>query len=367
MTKKSRTLRLATAATVVASLALAACTGHKKDATQAAARVDGSEITVHEIKYRLQRERVRQDQEEQASHKVLEQLIDEQLLVEKAEKIKVDQDPAAQQAMAAARREVLARAYVEQAAQGVPAPAETALRTYFDNNDALFAHRRIYTLQEYLARVPVDKLPALSALVEGGKPSSAVEAWFKAQDVQFRAKESTAPAEQIPLNSLKRLAAVDDGHGLIAALGEQVHITYVASSVPAPVTFDKARQAIAQFLATEARRKATEGNLGALRSVAQVTYAAPYESLASSSPAFSLKDVEAASQAAAASGAHVSLPATSASGVTVSLPNADASSGVRVSLPTSNSQGVRVSLPNAPSSSVQVRLPAQGATDTGKK
>jgi EpsD family peptidyl-prolyl cis-trans isomerase len=366
MTKKSTTWRRAGVATAVAALVLlAACSGHKKDATQAAARVDGAEITVHQINYRLQRERLRPDQMDVASRKVLEQLIDEQLLVEKAEKIKLDDDPAAQLAIVAARREVLARAYVEQAAQSVPSPTDQALHSYYDANPELFGQRRIYTLQEYLARVPVDKVPTLTELVADGKSPAAVEAWFKAQGVEFRAQQSTHPAEQIPLASLKKLAAIADGHGLIVASGEQVHVTYRASSTEAPVDFDKARQAIGQFLASDARRKATEGNLGALRSVAQVTYAAPYESLAASAASFSLKDVEAASQANP-NATHVSLPTAAASGVTVSLPDSG-SSGVRVSLPAGNASSVRVSLPATPASSVEVRLPAQQSTDPGKK
>ncbi|MEP6501855.1 MAG: EpsD family peptidyl-prolyl cis-trans isomerase [Betaproteobacteria bacterium] len=368
MTNKSRTLRRAalTATVVFAAVLLAACGGHKKDATQAAARVNGTEITVHQINYRLQRERgLRPEQMDDASRKVLEQLIDEQLIVDKAEKVKMDQDPAAAQALLAARREVLARAYVEQAAQSVPAPTEQAMHAYFDANDALFAHRRVYTLQEYLARVPVDKIPALTALVEGGKSVAEIEAWFKAQNIPFRGQQSTHPAEQIPLNSVKTLAAVQDGHGLVAAAGEQVHVTYITSSTLAPVIYEKAKGAIGQFLSTEARRKATEGNLGALRSVAKITYAAPYEALAASASTFSLKDVEAASQAAA-NGARVSLPANSSSGVQVSLP-ANSSSSVQVSLPTSTSQGVRVSLPTTAASSVEVRLPPQTGADTGKK
>ena len=89
MTNKNTTMRRAalTATALSSALLLAACTGHKKDATQSVARVDGTEITVHQLKYQLQREHVRPDQEEAASRKVLDQLIDEQLLVEKAEEI----------------------------------------------------------------------------------------------------------------------------------------------------------------------------------------------------------------------------------------------------------------------------------------
>ncbi len=369
MTNKNTTMRQATltAVGVAAALLLAACTGHKKDATQSAARVDGTEITVHQINYRLQRERgLRPEQQDAASRKILEQLIDEQLLVEKAEKVKMDQEPGAQQALDSARREMLAHAYMDQIALSVPASAEAAIHTYFDANDALFTHRRVYTLQEYLARLPEDKIPALRAMVEGGKSPADVEAWFKAQGVQFRAQETTQPAERIPLNSLRSLAAVQDGHGLVASAGNQVHVTYVTTSTSAPVTFDKAKPAIGQFLAVEARRKVMESNVAALRTSAKIDYAPQYAALAASGPALATtRDIEPQSQLPAENGTHVTLPAANTtSSVQVTLPTTS-TSGVQVSLP--QTQGVRVSLPATPASSVEVRLPPQAPTDAPKK
>ena len=361
MTNKHAALRRTArwAGLVAAALLLVACSGHKKGVTQSAARVDGTEITTTQINYRLQRERgLRPEQMEEAGRRVLEQLIDEQLVVDRAEKVKMDEQPDAVQAVAAARREVLSRAYVEQAAMTVPAPTEQAMHAYFDDNDALFAHRRVYTLQEYLAKVPEDKLPVLRALVEGGRTPADVEAWFKAQDVPYKGLQSTHPAEQIPLNSLKTLAATPDGHGLVASSGTQVHVTYVTSSVMAPVTYDKAKPAIGQFLLGAARRKVAEANVAALQTAGKIDYAPQYAALAASGPALgTIKDIDSAGQLPAANGTRVSLPAANnSSGVQVTLPTTTTSS-VQVSLP--QTQGVRVSLPSTPASSVEVRLPAQ--------
>jgi EpsD family peptidyl-prolyl cis-trans isomerase len=369
MTNKNTTMRhtVFTATVVSSALLLAACTGHKKDATQSAARVDGTEITVHQINYRLQRERgLRPDQMEEAGRKVLEQLIDEQLIVDRAEKVKMDKAPEAQQALAASRREVLARSYVEQSAQSVPAPTDAAMHAYFDANDALFSNRRVYTLQEYLAKVPEDRIPALRALVEGGKSTADVEAWFKAESAPFRGQKSTHPAEQVPMNSLKALAATQDGHGLLVSAGNQVHVTYITASTPAPVTFDKAKPAIGQFLMVDARRKVTESNLAALKTASKVDYAPQYAALAASGPALgTTKDIDANAQITATSGEHITLPAANtSSNVQVTLPTATTSS-VQVSLP--QTQGVRVSLPATPASSVEVRLPAQTTPVAPKK
>ena len=344
-----------TTTVVAAAVLLAACTGHKKDATQSAARVDGTEITVHQINYRLQRERgLKPDQMDAASRKVLEQLIDEQLIVEKAEKVKMDELPEAQQALLAARREVLSRAYVEQSVSNVAAPTDAAMHAYFDDNDALFSHRRVYTLQEYLGKVAQDKIPELRAMVEGGKSTAEIEAWFKAQNAPFRGQSSTHPAEQIPLNSLKALAATQDGHGLVVSAGDQVHVTYITSSVDAPVSFDKARPAIGQFLAVANRRQVTESNMAALKTAAAIEYKAPFQALAASGPALgTLRDVESAAPVRAADGARVSLPNAPASGVQITLPT--------------GSSGVRVSLPTTSASSVEVRLPSPAPTDAPKK
>ena len=368
MTKKNTRLHRAalTAGVVGTALLLAACSGHKKSATQSAARVDGTEITVSQINYRLQRERgLRPDQMDEASHKVLEQLIDEQLIVERAEKVKMDEQPEAAQALAAGRREVLARAYVEQAAFSVPAATDQAMHAYFDSNPALFSNRRVYTLQEYLARVPEAQIPALRALVEGGKPPADIEAWLKAQNAPFRGQQSTHAAEQIPLSSLNALAATQDGHGTVVSAGPQVHVTYIVSSVSQPVTFERAKPAIGQFLGVEARRKVTEANMAALKSSAKITYAAQYAALAASGPALgTIKDIDSTAQITSSNGTHVTLPAANASSsVQVTLPTTTSSS-VQVTLP--QTQGVHVSLPSTPASSVEVRLPPQAPTDAPK-
>ncbi len=381
MTQMSRLARVTTlvALTVVAGATLIACSKKQKEVTQSAARVDGNEITVHQINYRLQRERnLRPEQMDAASRKVLEQLIDEELLVDKAEKDKLDKAPDAQQAMAAARRDVLAHAYIEQVGFAVPAPTENVLHRYYDDNPGLFSDRRIYTLHEFLGRVPADQIPALKALVDAGKPVADVTEWLKSHNFPFREQEGVHPAEQVPLGALKDLAALPDGHGLVVSAGDQVHITYVVKSESQPVAYERAKPAISQFLTIEARRKATETSLAALKSAAKIEYSAPYASLAASAPTLTTKDIptdvpapspDAARvslpDAGAASGVQVTLPAQSTSSVRVSLPGTAPTSSVQVTLP-SQAPGVRVSLPTA-ASSVEVRLPPQtGASAVNK-
>lgn len=367
MTKLSRLSRVSAlvALSVVAAATLVACGKKSKEVTQSAARVDGTEITVLQIKYRMSHMRVRPDQVEAASHRVLDQLIDEQLIVDKADKEKLDKQADTAQAIDAARREVLAKAYMEQVAFAVPAPTDEMLHRYYADNPAMFENRRVFTLHEFLAKVPAAQQPALKAMVDGGKTQGEVAAWLKSQNDPFREQEGEHPSTQVA-SQLKVLSSMADGHGIIETSGDTVHIVYLVSSQQQPLGYEQAKAGIAQFLTAEARRKASEGNLAALRSAAKITYAAPYESLAASQPAITTHDIAAsAPEAIASGGAHVVLPEVQSSGVKVTLPDATTSTE-HVTLPAANTTSVHVSLPTA-ESSVHVSLPPQTTPESGKK
>lgn len=361
-------------ALVALTLSLAACGGKKQDAaaTQAAVRVNDAEVTVHQINFRLQQERnLKPEQMDAASQRVLERLIDQELVMQKAEQLKLDRDPRIVQALDAARHDVLARAYVEQVVQGVPAPTDEAIRKYFDDNPDLFAHRRVYAIMEIVAKAPAEKAATLKGMVEAGKSANEITAWLKAEGIEYKDQALTRTAEQVPLVLLKTLAKLPTGRALFGQENGLAHVSVVTASHEEPVTFDRAKPAIAQFLTNDARRKAVESNVAALRSAAKIEYQGKYAAMAASAPArVTTLDADMKVQMPT-SGEKVSLPTAASSGVSVSLPAAGTSSGVQVSLPNAGSEGVKVSLPAAGSSSVQVSLPnaagAQVDAETAKK
>jgi EpsD family peptidyl-prolyl cis-trans isomerase len=353
------------ALTLLAVVALVAC-GAKKEgaATQVVAKVNDAEITVHEINFRLQQQRdLKPEQVDAASRRILDQLVDQQLAVQKAEQLKLDRDPRVVQALDAARKEVLARALIEQLVQGMPKPTDDAVRRYYDEHPDLFSQRKIYNIVEMVAEVPQDKQGELRARVERGQTAADVLAWMKASGLKYGSQQVTRPAEQVPLELLAELSKLPDGHGSVHTRGGAAKLFFVASSRAAPVSFDQGKAAISQFLANDARRKAIETNIQALKTAAKVQYFGKFADQAASQPALATtQSVDPKAQVEAASGVQVQLPATSASGVTVNLPAAQAS-GVSVSLPNAPTGGARVSLPTSASSGVEVRLPSTGGVD----
>ena len=165
--------RTALLVTLVAAL-VSAC-GDKKDdgktaATQVAAKVNKGEISIHQINGVLQRSgAIPPEQIKRASGEVLERLIDQELFVQQAMEKKLDRSVAVVQAVEAAKREIYARAYMEQITAQTAKPDAAAVTAFYNENPALFAKRRIYNLQELSVQIADEKIPALMQKIGDAK------------------------------------------------------------------------------------------------------------------------------------------------------------------------------------------------------
>ncbi|HJV70893.1 EpsD family peptidyl-prolyl cis-trans isomerase [Ideonella sp.] len=252
---------------------LAACGERKTDATQVAARVNSGDITVHQINFVLQQDRgVRPDQADSAGRRVLETLIDQELAVQKAVELKLDREPQVVQALEAARREVLARAYRERVTQGTPRPTAEEARRFYDATPALFSQRRVYSLQELLIDVPPDKQAWVKTRLARATSVDDFADALKAEGLRYSGSHAVKPAEQMPMGLVERFAKMKDGDSAVLSDAPSMRVVFIAASRVEPVSFERASPAIEQYLATLARRRTIDDNLKALRTAAKITY-----------------------------------------------------------------------------------------------
>ena len=281
-----------------AALLLAGC-GDKSmvDAGPVAAKVDKDAISVARVDFLLQQQRgLRPEQFDAARAQILEQLINQQLEVRKAEADKLEGDPRVALALDEARREVLARAYTEKLGETAPKPTAEEVKKYYDDKPALFAERRIYSLQELLVEARPDQVGPLRAKLAEVKSVGEFVAYLNANGLHFVGNQAVRAAEQLPLGSLDQFARLKDGQAIVTPTVTGVQVIALVGSRMQPVTEEQARPAIEQFILGERRRKIVDDDVKALRAAAKVEYVGKF----------------AEKPAAAASGAAPAAPAASA-------------------------------------------------------
>lgn len=316
---RQRSLRLMALLPVVVAASLVAGCGDKSKsegkASQAAARVNGEEITVHQINQVLERQQgLKPEQAEAASRQVLEGLIDQQIAVGKAEEQKLDRDPQVVQLLDATRRSILARTYLEKAAAAaVSTPSAEDARKYFDAKPALFSQRKVYALQEFtVPAAPEVSKPLIEKLRATRGPAAFVEV-LKASGLKFTANQVTQAAEGLPLNVLDPLSKVSDGEALYVNAPDGFKAVLVVATKDQPVTFEQAKPAIEQFLIAERRREFVQKEVKNLRTAAKVEYIGKFADKAASGAAAAASVVAPVVPAAASEAASSAMDAAALS------------------------------------------------------
>jgi len=265
------------AAALALALAVAACGGGgsgAKKATQVVAKVNDDELSVHQINFVLQRTPgIPPERAAEARKEVLERLIDQELAVQRAKESKLDRDAEIMQRLEAARREVLARAYMERVAAQVPKPDAGEVAKFFADNPALFAERRIWRLNEI---VLPGQPPGWAGLA---KQLALVKTAAEAADLLRRAGFDSSVAtnvargsEGIPLEVLPKFTKLRDGEVAIFQSGPQFVIAEIRSSQAAPLDAKQAAPAIEQFIMNRRRTDAVQAEMKRLRDVAKIEY-----------------------------------------------------------------------------------------------
>ena len=215
-------------------LLLAGCGDKKKDkvASQTAVKVNKEEITVHQINFVLQQQRgLKPEQAEAAGKQILERLIDQELALQKADELKLDRDPRVVQQLEAAKREIVARAYLEKSRRG--------RRQAHARRDQEVLRREAGAVQgpphlqhagnRHRGQARADRRRCATKL-EAAKNINEFVEFLKANDFRFSGNQAVRAAEQLPLDSLDTFAAMKDGQALLVPSPTGAQVVVLAGS-----------------------------------------------------------------------------------------------------------------------------------------
>lgn len=254
---------------------LAACGGGSKSggATQVAAKVNKEEISVHQINDVLQRQRgVAPEMVPAASKRILEGLVDQELAIQQAVEQKLDRDPKVVSAIESARREIIARAYADRVAETAAKPTPEEVKQYYTSKPALFAQRRIYSLNEFLIEVPADQRQALAEKLQGIKSADELAGALKAAGIKFGNRAVTQAPENLPMPLVDKLATLAEGQSFAFPAPNGLTVVFLAAAKSAPVGEEAAKPAIEAFLLNDRKRQLVTEEIKRLRAAAKIEY-----------------------------------------------------------------------------------------------
>lgn len=264
---------------VFAAVLIAGCgkSDDKKPATQVAAKVNGDEISVHQINAALMQGGPYTGDPKNAGRQVLERLIDQQLLVQKAIDAKLDRDPNVLTALENARRQILAQAYIDRTLSENVTPTSDEIKKYYAAHPEIFGKRRLYRFQEVLAAIEnEDQMKGLQAVLAKNQNMNDVIAWLREKGIKFNMSFSMKASEQLPRNLLPKLATMKQGDVMFYPAGNRALVVQLTGWQELPMSEPEAAPYIAQALLTQKRGEQANEEVKRLRTAAKVEYVGEY-------------------------------------------------------------------------------------------
>lgn len=228
-----------------------------------AARVNGTHISLEEV---------RGAGTAAGAAAALEKVIERELLVQQALAAGLHEDPQVAHAMETARREALARAWIEHAAAATRASTEE-VTAFYAENPALFAQRRVYQLREVEVADAQDKLDLLRSEVATTRDLEEVAAWLRWRNLKVgKVSALTQPAEELPMAYLPQLSRMKEGEIAVLPSPRGAAIVQLVQAQEAPLSAHEAAPVIERFLSGRKRLALAAAEVERLRAQASIEY-----------------------------------------------------------------------------------------------
>ena len=254
---------------------LAACSkgGEKVAGSQIAAKVNGVEITTHQIDSVMKgAQNVTEENVAEFRKKALDKLIDQQLVLDKASKESLDRTPDVILEIEAAKKEILARAYLKKMLANSSELNDSEFKKYYDEHAELFSKRRIYNLQDISTQSTAQTLELLKENLAAQKSMMDIAENLKSKGIKFSSGSFTRPAEQLPLDILPKMQLLKDGDMFVWQSGDIAHAIKLTSIEEAPVGLLEATPMIKNYFINTRGKQIVEDKIKKFRQEAKIEY-----------------------------------------------------------------------------------------------
>ena len=192
--------------------------------------------------------------------------------MQQAKEHKLDRDPRVLQMLEFSRREILARAYGDQVAGAAPRPTDAQISAFYNENPALFAKRRVFSLQEINITAPAERIEEIQERLKNRSSLQQLMDWLKEKGIQFAVSAGTKAAEQLPAEVLKNIAQMNPGQAFATRTPTGVVLVSIGGVRDEPIDRVRAKPFIENYLFGQARSEKVKEEIKRLREAASIEY-----------------------------------------------------------------------------------------------
>lgn len=259
------------ALTIGASLTGCGDKSNDSKASQSLVRVNGKEITVHQLNEELARANIQPAQKDDVSKQLLNALVDRQLLEQAALKAKIDRDPNVMQAVERAKAQLISQAYLQSKIANIGKPEQSEIEIFYKQNPTLFANRQLVEMEQLLIDSRYINDDFKSAL-GGFKTLQEVATWLDAKGIQYDRGEVARSIAELPPQISERLKDARKGQLFVVGMGPRTMLVLMDSVKSSPVSLKDATSQIEQILLNKKRKEVGEAEIQRLRADAKIEY-----------------------------------------------------------------------------------------------
>lgn len=253
------------------AIGLSACGSKDKIAGQALVRVNGEEITILQLNDELRRAGMMNGTTEVDNKKLLESLIDRQLLTEEGENINIDRTPEVLQSIQRAKAQIIADAYLEFIVNKVSPPTQDEISEYYQAHPEYFVQRKQFDMDQLIVATK-DLNEEFMKFISDSKSLNEVAAWLDMHNVHYARGQLSRSSADLTEPVVAKLKVMKKGQVFIVNQGENSLLSSLTNVKDSPVSAQDAAPQIKQYLINSKSKDAVVAELARLRSLAKIEY-----------------------------------------------------------------------------------------------
>lgn len=250
---------------------LTACSNSEPDGkqTQVVAKVNGDEITVHQINGEMQRLQVPVANPQLVAKKMLNSLIDRQLLVQEAVKLNLDRTPEVMQLVDTARSQIYAQAYLASKVSKLVPATEKEIQQFMVEHPEVFSRRKVFNTADIVFVNDPSKID-INQLQTSVSDAKELKSWLNSHNIQFEVTEETIPTEELPREAVGVADQVKVGDLLFMHDEVKVVARSIQNVTDAPLTEQQAKGMATKVVNERKRQQLILDEVQRLKKMAQI-------------------------------------------------------------------------------------------------